>query len=143
MPNLDLLEKERQKCILSEEISNRDKLIGHTRKAFVHIEAVSEWVRDLQSPRDRRKFLVLDGPSRMGKTAFSCSLVGSGEALEVNCAGIVDPPLRAFSRSRHRLILFDEAATHMVLKNRRLFRHQIQRSQWDHRLRTHWRTKYI
>ena len=121
LPNLDLLEKERQKCILSEEISNRDKLIGHTRKAFVEIEAVSEWVRDLQTPRDRRKFLVLDGPSKMGKTAFSCSLVGSGEALEVNCAGVADPPLRAFSRSQHRLILFDEAATHMVLKNRRLF----------------------
>ena len=104
-----------------EEISSRDKLIDETRNDFVHIKEVSAWVKDRKVARDRRKFLVLDGPSRMGKTAFACSLVGRGESLEVNCAGVADPPLRAFSRSKHQLILFDEAGTHMVLKNRRLF----------------------
>ena len=44
-----------------------------------------------------------------------------GAALEVNCAGVEYPPLRAFSRAKHRLILFDEASTDMVLRNRRLF----------------------
>ena len=121
LPNLDLLEKERQQTSISAMIECRAKLIGETRNEFVQIEAVSNWVKDALIARDRRKFLVLDGPSRMGKTAFACSLVGRGETLEVNCAGVSDPPLRAFSRSHHRLILFDEAGTDMVLRNRRLF----------------------
>ena len=125
LPNLDMLIKERQKDTISEELECRDELIGETRKAFVHIEAVSQWVLDVEVARDRRKFLVLGGPSRMGKTAFACSLVGRGETLEVNCAGVAEPPLRAFSRGPHHLILFDEAGTDMVLKNRRLFKHLI------------------
>ena len=118
---MDLLEKERAKHEVAKEIRSREKRIHETRRAFVENSAVSEWVLDLSVPRDRRKFLVLDGPSRMGKTAFACSLVAPGATLEVNCAGVLDPPLRAFSRKHHRLILFDEASTRMVLKNRRLF----------------------
>ena len=118
---MDVVDKERLKLELAEMIASRDKVIDGTRNAFVDIAAVSAWVSDLSVPRDRRKFLVLDGPSRMGKTAFACSLVPRGATLEVNCAGVEDPPLRAFSRARHRPILFDEAGTHMVLKNRRLF----------------------
>ena len=121
LPNLDSLERERQKDSVSEQIRSRDVLIAGTRNAFREIDMVSAWVRELSAPRDRRKFLVLDGPSRMGKTAFACSLVERGGALEVNCAGVSDPPLRAFSRGKHRLILFDEASTDMVLRNRRLF----------------------
>jgi len=121
LPNLDILEKERQKNSVSEVIASRDDQIAETRNDFREIEIVSSWVRELSAPRDRRKFLVLDGPSRMGKTAFACSLVARGGTLEVNCAGVSDPPLRAFSRGKHRLILFDEASTDMVLRNRRLF----------------------
>ena len=43
---------------------------------------------------------------------------GAGSQLR---KGVEDPPLRAFSRVKHRLILFDEASTYMVLKNKRLF----------------------
>ena len=78
-------------------------------------------MKELSVPQDRRNFLVLDGPTQRGKSAFAFSLVEPGAALEVNCAGVEDPPLRAFSRAKHRLILFDEASTHCVLKNKRLF----------------------
>ena len=121
LQNLDVLEKEREKLAVARLISQRAKEIAKTRKAFKAIPSVDKWVRDLAVPVDRRKFLMLQGPSQLGKTAYAFSLVDQGAALEVNCAGVEYPPLRAFSRAKHRLILFDEASTGMVLKNRRLF----------------------
>ena len=121
LQNLDVLEKEREKLAVQRLISQRATEIAKTRKAFKAIPSVDKWVRDLAVPVDRRKFLMLQGPSQMGKTAYAFSLVEQGAALEVNCAGVEYPPLRAFSRAKHRLILFDEASTGMVLKNRRLF----------------------
>ena len=121
LQNLDILEKERQKEVVAAEMRSRDEKIAETRSAFKELKEVSAWVQDKATARDRRKFLVLDGASRLGKTAFACSLVPRGATLEVNCAGVTDPPLRAFSREKHQLILFDEASTELVLKNRRLF----------------------
>ena len=121
LPNLDLLMKERETEAMEDLIQKRDVAIAATRNAFKRIPAVEAWLKELSVPQDRRKFLVLDGPTRRGKTAFAFSLVEPGAALEVNCASVDDPPLRAFSRDKHRLILFDEASTHMVLKNKRLF----------------------
>ena len=121
LQNLDVLEKEREKLAVEAIMRERAHEIAKMRKAFKPMPRVDAWVRELAAPADRRKFLVLDGPSRMGKTAYAFSLVPTGAALEVNCAGVSDPPLRAFSRSKHRLILFDEASTDMVLRNRRLF----------------------
>ena len=119
--NMDVLIKERGNEANEDRIALRNKAIAATRRPFRKIPAVDAWLDELSAPRDRRKFLVLDGPTRMGKTAFAFSIVEDGAALEVNCAGVEDPPLRAFSQSKHRLILFDEASTHMVLKNKRLF----------------------
>ena len=118
---MDVLIKERAAEAIEDLIAHRNTAIAATRRPFRKIPKVDAWLRELSAPRDRRKFLVLDGPTRMGKTAFAFSLVEAGAALEVNCAGVEDPPLRAFSRGKHRLILFDEASTHMVLKNKRLF----------------------
>ena len=121
LQTMDVLEKEREKLAVQRLIAKRAAEIAKTRKAFRKIPSVDQWVRDLAVPVDRRKFLMLQGPSQLGKTAFAFSLVDQGEALEVNCAGVEYPPLRAFSRAKHRLILFDEASTGMVLTNRRLF----------------------
>ena len=121
LQNMDVLIKERRNEANEDMIALRNKAIAATRRPFRKIPAVDAWLGELSAPRDRRKFLVLDGPTRMGKTAFAFSIVEAGAALEVNCAGVEDPPLRAFSQSKHRLILFDEASTHMVLKNKRLF----------------------
>ena len=121
LQNMDVLIKERANEANENLIVTRNAAIEATRRPFRKIPAVDAWMRELSAPQDRRKFLVLDGPTRMGKTAFAFSIVKAGAALEVNCAGVEDPPLRAFSRAKHRLILFDEASTHMVLKNKRLF----------------------
>ena len=121
LQNLDILCKEWERLAVEKLIEQRAAEISKSRKGFKTLPVVDQWVRELSAPQDRRKFLMLQGPSRLGKTAYAFSLVGAGQALEVNCAGVSDPPLRAFSRAKHRLILFDEASTDMVLRNRRLF----------------------
>ena len=121
LPNMDALEKEREKLVVQEIIRRRAVEIEKMRKAFKTLPSVVSWVRELSAPSDRRKFLMLDGETRLGKTAYAFSLVPPGAALEVNCAGCEYPPLRSFVRAKHRLILFDEASTDMVLKNKRLF----------------------
>ena len=121
LQNLDILCKERERLAVEKLIEQRAAEISKSRQGFKTLPVVDQWVRELSAPQDRRKFLMLQGPSRLGKTAYAFSLVGAGQALEVNCAGVSDPPLRAFSRVKHRLILFDEAGTDMVLRKRRLF----------------------
>jgi hypothetical protein len=74
----------------------------------------------------RRKFLVLEGPSQVGKTEYARSLVASPEAvLELNCVNqkqFVD--LRAFSPGVHRLVLWDEAEPSLILNNKKLIQGQ-------------------
>ena len=78
-------------------------------------------MNELTAVSDRKKFLVLNGPSRLGKTQFAIGLYGVDNTLEVNCAGASHPPLRNFDAQVHRCIVMDEAPVSMVLTYRRLF----------------------
>ena len=120
LENLDILEKELSARSLRVEIKEKETQIAQVRSAFRVLPEVTSWLHVLTVVADRRKFLVLDGPSRMGKTAFTVSLVPAGRALEVNCANVEYPPLRGFRTSAHSLVLFDEGSMSMVLGNRRL-----------------------
>jgi hypothetical protein len=121
LENLDVLEKGPTAKRLKLEIQEKNQQIAQVRAAFRDIPEVTSWQQSLKEAADRRKFLVLDGPSRMGKTAYAVSLVDSGKVLEVNCANVDYPPLRSFESRAHSLVLFDEASTSLVLGNRRLF----------------------
>ena len=85
------------------------------------ISEVEEWKKELTAISDRKKFLVLNGPSRLGKTQFAYDVFGAHCTLEVNCAGASHPPLRNFDPSVHKAIIFDEAPISMILGYRRLF----------------------
>ena len=66
--------------------------------------------------------MVLNGPSRMGKTVFARSLSeGDKECLEINCASGNEPDLRAYRIRQHDLLLFDEIEAPAVAKQRKLF----------------------
>jgi len=82
---------------------------------------VDRLIEDLRRPRERRKFLVLEGPSRVGKTQFALSLFGHEHTLEINAADEKHPTLQSFSSEIHRCILLDEASPEMVATNRKLF----------------------
>lgn len=121
MGNLETYERELTAASLEDEIRRKAALFEAHRKPFKRIPLVQRFLALHKKAAERRPFLVVEGPSRMGKTQFVCSLVPPGRALEVNCSDCLDPPLRKFDMRAHSLILFDEGGVQMVLKNRRLF----------------------
>ena len=121
LPNLDRLRSELIARELSGTIAEREAAFAAQRRPYKKIKPVQKLVDDLATPRERRKFLVLDGPSRMGKTQYAMSLFGRESSLEVNAADEDQPSLQHFDFKRHRLILLDEASPHMVLANRKVF----------------------
>ena len=69
----------------------------------------------------RKKFLVLEVKSGVGKTEFVRGLFGPDKTLELNCAGIGAVNLRDFKPLEHKVVLWDEASPELVLGNRKLF----------------------
>ena len=101
------------------------RLLGDTLKPSKQYPVVNAWIKQFDKPRHRYTFLVLQGPSRVGKTAFARSLCDPGfETLEINCASGAEPDLRAYRLSRHGLILFDEIVPQQVVSQRKVFQAQ-------------------
>ena len=106
---------------MAEEIIRKELQFREQRRAFRKIPQVNAFMAAFRTVQSRRKFLVLDGPSRMGKTEYVRSLIEPVAILELNCASCVDPPLSGFKTSTHKLVLLDEGTVEMVLRNRKMF----------------------
>ena len=120
LPNLTKLEEESIALDLQKTIRAKEEILEGERSPFKQLKPVLALIEDLKVPRDRRKFLVLDGPSRLGKTAYAMSLFGKAATLEVNCMGETNPQLQSFRHHTHKCVLLDEAAPELVLLNRKL-----------------------
>ena len=105
---------------------------GYVQEAArVHAAANKEWRRlpavdegggaSTRPWLRRKKFLVLVGPTGMGKTEFVKALFGPAKTLEINAAGMQHPCLRDYESNLHVCILWDEAEASLVAKNRKLF----------------------
>ena len=62
----------------------------------------------------RFKFLVLEGPSRFGKTRFACSLFGMANTFLCQCQGVSQPSLTAYDPRVHKCIVLDEPSRDLV-----------------------------
>jgi len=83
---------------------------------------VAAWLESFSEVKFRYSFLVLDGPSRMGKTVYARHLAGDPmSVLEIDCTGTVFPDLRSFRPMVHKFIIYDECSPGLVLQNRKLF----------------------
>ena len=109
-----------QKRALMVQVALRKEL-----RSFKKFPAVDAWLRKYASGRlcDRKKVLVLTGPSGVGKTAFVRNLFGAGSVLELNAAGLSCVNLQAFDPEQHRCILWDEAGPRLIADNRKVFQH--------------------
>lgn len=95
---------------------------GHEhRAAWRYNYSVMQWMSQYSVVLDRYQFLVLDGPSRMGKTGFARSLVPPDEFMEVSLAGGAAIDMRSYRMWQHSLILFDEADPQQILDQKKLF----------------------
>ena len=82
---------------------------------------VDAWLEDGRACRRRYRFVVIEGPSCVGKTQFVLNLFGHDSCIETNCSSTPEPDLRDFDSTKHRAILFDEAPCSLVLRNKKLF----------------------
>ncbi len=87
------------------------------------VPEVEAWMADFSAGTlyQRRRFLVLEGESGLGKTIFARGIEGEEHTLELNCCNSEEPDLRQYQERRHRAIIFDEASPRMVAAQRKLF----------------------
>ena len=123
LADLDKVKQCRSELKLQERVAHVQAMLASRNKAFKHFDVVEAWKSEATAPLQRRKkFLVLAGPSGVGKTEYVRGLFGPDALLELNCANCACvPDLRAFDYMTHKVVLFDEACVAMVLKNRKLF----------------------
>ena len=123
MTDLEKLVQVRREQKIWARIDAVQKKIAEGSLAFKNYPVVDAWKEQATKPYQRRKqFLVLEGPSGVGKTEFVRGLFGADALLELNCANCsAVPDLRTFNYDLHKVLLFDEAPLTMVLKNRKLF----------------------
>ena len=125
LKELELHEAELEKEAVSQAMAEAERLLSTRLKKQKCYEQVQAFLDQFQEPMHRYKFLVLSGPSKVGKTAFARSLCEPGlECLEVNCASGDEPNLRAYRLRLHGVIIFDEIVAGQVAAQRKLFQAQ-------------------
>ena len=98
-----------------------DVALRSLQRPFRKLQIVEDWKQQYRVHSGRYKFLVLTGPSCMGKTQFALSLSPIGASLHLNMAVAPEPDLREFKYLHHDLILFDEAGPEQVVRQRLVF----------------------
>ena len=122
--NLAVLRARQEDVLIDASIA---ATMGHLRavmKPIRHYPVAQLWEGQFGIALDRRRILVVEGPSMVGKTMWVrlwTEAVG-GQLLELNCAGDMSTPsLRKFRFGTHTHVLLEEASPACVLDNRKLW----------------------
>ena len=123
LDNLNRLRRERETAAMLQTQAETEKLLALHKRPFRELPEVTEWLATFREVKPRYKFLVLEGPSMVGKTHYARSLSPNGVSavFEADCAGKNHPDLRALNASVHDTIIFDEASVQCVLLQKKLF----------------------
>ena len=121
--NLDLLAREARTQRMRGRVDLVQASCAAGERGYKDVALVRQgFLPHFESIKPRYPFLVLEGPSKVGKTSYAKHITGDvSEVFEVNCASCPEPDLRDFDPEKHKAILFDEAPPALVLTQRRLF----------------------
>ena len=91
---LEVHEEYLQKAAVEKAREEAFRMLTPTLRPSKSYPVVDEFRKQFECPRHRYKFLVLSGPSRVGKTAFARSLCDPHyQTLENTCASGAEPDL--------------------------------------------------
>ena len=124
---------------LTCRLNRRQAALAKRMRPCRVVPEVEEWEKTFDEIEFRYNFLVLDGPSKMGKTLYcrSRSLDRPGQLLEVDCAGADTPDLTKYEFGVHKMILCDEGSADMVLRYKKNCSRRAHPSKdWHHPSRT-------
>ena len=116
--------KGRQEEAMERYLAYRAANTSEVKKPWRRFPLIEEWAAQYKTVRDRYQFLVLDGPSKRGKTAYCRALVPQGQVFEMTCSGNVPLNFDGYDEMAHELLLFDEAGPAQVIANKKLFQAQ-------------------
>jgi len=123
LADLDKIVQMQKEERVNARVVHVQAVIEASNLAFKKFPAIEVWRTEARRPYQRRKkFLVLEGPTGLGKTEYVKPLFGVARTLELNCANCGNyPNLRGHDPDVHDCVLFDEGTMGMVLSNRKLF----------------------
>jgi hypothetical protein len=121
LADLDKWHAEQGALDIQEQVRARCAALQAVLLPFRVVQIVEDWKVRSACLAMRKRFLVLEGPSGVAKTAYATSLWGSAATLELNMAGSDDFCLRKFNPAIHRAIVWDEARPSVVSSQRKLF----------------------
>lgn len=106
--SLDMARRQRQILTAMEEQRADMLRLQAQQHPFKVLPEVERWKALFQRDATRYPFLILDGPSCVGKTRYIHSLVDVDACFYADCSNDQLPDLRSFNRGQHKLILLDE-----------------------------------
>ena len=101
-----------------EHMQSMRATVSGAFRPFRRLPEVVLWLATFQRMVCRYKFLVLEGPSQLGKTQFAVSLADPGRTLIIDCSGATEADLRRYRSDAVDTILFDEGKASIVLKSK-------------------------
>ena len=126
---IDYVEEMEHKIQMQKEKNIIDAMLAKAFKPWRWIEDVCLWrlQYDKEGPfgrwglDSRFKFLVLTGPSSLGKTQYAKDIFGEQSTLTVPCQNVKSPSLKDFVRGKHKAIIFDEVSSETIHNNKAVF----------------------
>ena len=113
-----------QEQAVKQRTQRVQELLRAALRPFKTFDVVASWLAaNYQTVASRRKFLVITGPSGVGKTEFVRSLFPENSILELNGGCLEHINLEAFDMQRHHCILWEDLPAAAVVCNRRVFQH--------------------
>lgn len=122
LTDLDIVDKQDMLARIGQAKEAARRALLKVQRPFLRLKAVEKWVAQYAVIDFRYQFLVLEGPSKLAKTAYAQSLTPEGmDFLDINCASGQEPDLRQYRYGTHGLVLFDEVSPKQVAAQRKLF----------------------